>query len=890
MPAAPRDQPISRALWAGALGGVLAGTGDVLASWGRLDQFLVDGGDKFGAVAHAAGLYGFAGAVGIALLAAFAVLVVRATPLGATLGLGRERRAAARAADPRRALGPLATSLVALPALVGCLTLAYRLGLHTITVRHHQGLIVLVAMAATLGAAVLAGVLTLLAGSLVKALLGLTGPRISLALSARAWPWVILLLQLALAAAYATWRWWETLQQLPLRPLVALTALGAGAALAWPLTPALLRALARLRPKPLRELAPGALVAALFALALLTGLHPGVRKATHAHTGLVGPTARALRWVVDFDRDGYSPLLGGGDCDDFSAEVYPGAPDPPDDDRDHNCSGPEGAASHPEADPRFVSVPDEVPPDFNVLLVTIDTLRADHLGVYGYSRPTTPALDALAEEGSVFVNSFAHAPSTRYSIPAILTGRHPSQVAWDESVWWPALAPENQTLAEVLKRRGLFTGALLNYSYFEPVRRMTQGFDVYDNAHASLHVGHDPASTRGSSSREQADAAKAFLAEHQKRRFFLWVHFYDPHYQYERHPGTHEFGPTKLDRYDHEIRFTDDQVARVFAQLKELGLWDKTVIVVTGDHGEGFGEHAIDLHGYHLYAPQTHVPLLIRVPGLEPRRVSMPVGHIDILPTLANLAGADPSPAMLGRSLVGVMSGRAPADADRTIFQEVSFEGPTERRAAVTQRWHLIFNRVPDNSWELYDRQNDPEGARDVWGSHDVAWLVAELNGWIEASSTPLDAEQKAERARLREPPKPQHVLDVLFEGAVRLVGCDVSPNPVRPGEDLTITWYWRSEAELDGHWGIFVHIEGPTRLVGDHDPAGGALPFSAWQPGEEIADTHLVRVPEDARPGEYPIRMGLWLRRTTRRAVAKGEGAPILDNRVEAARFTVLR
>ena len=228
-----------------------------------------------------------------------------------------------------------------------------------------------------------------------------------------------------------------------------------------------------------------------------------------------------------------------------------------------------------------------------------------------------------------------------------MTGRPPSQVAWDTSVWWPALAPGNRTVAEILRDRGFHTGALLNYHYFDRVRRMDQGFHDYDNSNSRLHQGGDPASTHGSSSREQADAAIAYLQRHAGERLFLWVHFYDPHFEYERHPGTTFFGTDKQALYDHEIRFTDDQIARVIAKLRELGLYDRTIVAVTGDHGEGFGEHGIDFHGYHLYAAQTRVPWLLRVPGLPPRRVKTPVGHIDLVPTLANLVNAPAEAAML---------------------------------------------------------------------------------------------------------------------------------------------------------------------------------------------------------------------------------------------------
>src|SRR5689334_2194644 len=122
-------------------------------------------------------------------------------------------------------------------------------------------------------------------------------------------------------------------------------------------------------------------------------------------------------------------------------------------------------------------------------------------------------------------------------MPAILTGRYPSQVAWDMSVWWPALQLANHTLAERLKELGFTTGAILNYHYFDRVRRMDQGFDHYDNEDARLHAGQDPAATSGTSAKEQSDKAIDYLRAHAGERFFLWVHYYDPHFRYEHHAG-----------------------------------------------------------------------------------------------------------------------------------------------------------------------------------------------------------------------------------------------------------------------------------------------------------------------------------------------------------------
>src|SRR5262249_48673410 len=154
--------------------------------------------------------------------------------------------------------------------------------------------------------------------------------------------------------------------------------------------------------------------------------------------------------------------------------------------------------------------------------------------------------------------------------------------------------------------------------------------------------------THGSSSREQADVAIQFLEHHTRGKWFLWVHFYDPHYFFEVHPEVPSFGTSDLDRYDGEIRFTDLHLGRVFAALDSLGLSERTIVAVTGDHGEGFGEHGIMQHGYHTYNAQTRVPFILRVPGLPPRHVDEPVGHVDLLPTLLNLTGGAPEPTLVG--------------------------------------------------------------------------------------------------------------------------------------------------------------------------------------------------------------------------------------------------
>src|SRR5688500_6697591 len=222
---------------------------------------------------------------------------------------------------------------------------------------------------------------------------------------------------------------------------------------------------------------------------------------------------------------------------------------------------------------------------------------------------------------------------------------------------------------------------------------MDQGFVEYDNSNASKHIENTdkgPALTKGSSSKEQTDKALAFVEKHATERWFLWVHYYDPHFAYEPHPEVTPFGTDRISHYDGELKFTDLHIVRLLEKI-----YPNTVVVITGDHGEGFDEHALDLHGYDLYAPKTKVPLIIRVPGIAPRRSTTPAGHIDILPSLVNLAGGRATPEMMGVWLVGPMTG---VERQRVVFQQLSFAGNRELRAGADAKCHVIYNVSPDTS------------------------------------------------------------------------------------------------------------------------------------------------------------------------------------------------
>lgn len=612
-------------------------------------------------------------------------------------------------------------------------------------------------------------------------------------------------------------------------------------------------------------------------LALVTSESEPARKAV-ARAGLVSPVLARARRVLDFDHDGYARVFGGGDCDDGDSTVHPGVLDFPDDGVDQDCDGKDASVSV-LAPPPFAAVPEAIPRDLNLLLITIDTVRADHLGCYGYGRPTSPAIDELSRQGTLFINGWAHAPSTRYSMPAIATGRWPSAITWDESIWWPRIGRQVRTMAETLKTAGYLTAAFYSFDYFAPGdhRGFERGVDVYRADRASLHRAvNGPMESRGSSSREMADDAIAFFEGHQSGKFFLWVHFYDPHLSYETHQEVPSFGTARLDLYDGEIRFTDLHVGRLLARLRELGLWDRTAIVLTGDHGEGFGEHGVTEHGFDLYAAQTKVPLIMRVPGLPARRVTVPAGHVDIAPTLLNLARGPADPAFLGRSLVPELAtgsrppsagGVAPSTAT-AVFQEVTSERG-KKRALVTEDLHLIWNWTPDNTTECYDLRRDPAEAHDVWGRRTAGAgcraLKTALQGMVSALSVSPEVAARLKTSVFAPgapAPRPAVALDATFGDLVALLGCTIAPAVAHPGSEVEVTLLFESRKPVTGGWRFFFHLIGPTGALFrnlDHVPVDGVFAVDSWRKGQRIVDHLNIPLPPETPPGDYRLIAGLY-------------------------------
>ncbi len=359
------------------------------------------------------------------------------------------------------------------------------------------------------------------------------------------------------------------------------------------------------------------------------------------------------------------------------------------------------------------AVPRDAAARNNVILVSLDTLRADRLTSYGYAHDTAPFIDAtFARGGTVFEHCVAAATTTTASHMTMFTALPPSvhEVGLANI---QRLAPWISTLPELLRAEGFSTGAITEDGWVTFGQGFGRGFDTYLE-----NKGPNIAKPKG-----QADVtfreAEAWLRRHRDERFFLFLHTYQVHSPYvpppeyaplfADQPGTPPHMGPEAANYDREIRFTDDMLRTMFTTMAELGLDDETVVVLTSDHGEEFGEHGCVQHGEQLYEEVTRVPLMIWGPGVPAgRRVAEPVGLIDIMPTVLDLAGVDPPAAAMGVSLVPALtSGHAPAD--RHLFteswaQDVCPGKTFERPGFVVRTGHSKLARYRRDGAFVYER------------------------------------------------------------------------------------------------------------------------------------------------------------------------------------------
>jgi choline-sulfatase len=356
------------------------------------------------------------------------------------------------------------------------------------------------------------------------------------------------------------------------------------------------------------------------------------------------------------------------------------------------------------------------PPGLNVLLVTIDTLRADALGSYGDHSAATPVLDRLAQAGARFERARAHNVVTLPSHANILSGRYPFQHGLRDNAGYRF--PANlDTIATLLKARGYRTGAFVSAFPLDSRFGLDRGFDLYDD---QLGDPERVASFRMTERRGAATvaAARRFVASEPGRPWFCWVHLYEPHAPYEP-PGAlaSRFADAP---YKGEVAAADEALGPLLDPLVAAGREGRTLVVVTSDHGESLGEHGEKTHGIFAYEATLRVPLILYAPALfEPRVVADPVRHVDILPTVMDALGAPLPRDLPGRSLLKLASGesQAPASSYFEALTAAGTRGWAPLHGVVREERKYIALPLP----ELYDLRTDPAEASNLAGSRPEA-------------------------------------------------------------------------------------------------------------------------------------------------------------------------
>jgi arylsulfatase A-like enzyme/cytochrome c-type biogenesis protein CcmH/NrfG len=351
-------------------------------------------------------------------------------------------------------------------------------------------------------------------------------------------------------------------------------------------------------------------------------------------------------------------------------------------------------------------------PPLNVVLITIDTLRADHVGCYGYKQIKTPNIDGLAADGVRFESAFAVVPVTLPSHSSMLTGTYP-MLSGMHDFSGNKLSPLQPTLASVLKQAGYQTGAVIGAAVLDSRFGLNQGFDFYYDHFDFSRLDEANLDEMERPGNVVADVALDWLAKNSQKKFFLWMHLYDPHFPYHPpEPYSHEYAAQP---YDGEIAFADEQVGRLLRFLKEKGIYQNTVIVLCGDHGESLGEHGEKTHGFFIYNATMHVPLIIRLPDSRlperaTRTVAGPVSLVDLMPTVLGAVGLEIPSQVQGRSLLPELRADRTdqANRDRALYGEtfmprIHFNW-SELRGSENTKYHFIDAPRP----ELYDLAKDP--------------------------------------------------------------------------------------------------------------------------------------------------------------------------------------
>ena len=379
----------------------------------------------------------------------------------------------------------------------------------------------------------------------------------------------------------------------------------------------------------------------------------------------------------------------------------------------------------------------------NVVVITIDTLRADHVGCYGYKQIHTPNIDALAADGARFERAYAAVPVTLPSHTVMFTGTYPMLNGMHDFAA-NKLNATQPTLAAVLKEHGYATAAVVGSAVLDSRFGLNRGFDFYYDHFDFNRLQESNLEEMERPGNMVADVTLDWLARNYNKKFFLWMHLYDPHYPY--HPPAPYAAEYKDRPYDGEIAFADAQVGRLIRFLKSKGLYNNTLIVLSGDHGESLGEHGEKTHGFFIYNATLHVPFMIHLPGTAaPRVVPELVSLADLMPTVLQTLKMETPSQVQGRSLLPLIKAKPKDEVSRSMYAETFLPrlhfNWSELRGVESAKYHFIDAPRP----ELYDLTKDPGETQNLYSDKKAVGeeMRARLAGLIRQYSAGQELAEK---------------------------------------------------------------------------------------------------------------------------------------------------
>jgi hypothetical protein len=480
------------------------------------------------------------------------------------------------------------------------------------------------------------------------------------------------------------------------------------------------------RPSSRRALAVAIAITGLATVAFGVDIwHLGANENLNALLWRRSVAARRAYQVVglltDRDRDGFSSLFD-GDLDDGDPRVNPMATEIPGNGVDDNCIGGDGEGTAATVPVRLDSTPAVAPPGAakNLVLISIDTLRADRMSAYGYARPTSPRLEEWGARGLFFERAYSQGTNTGNSFASMNRSATRARLFdMEEPTLFTRLSDAGYRTTFINARRDdvwLETKRWVKYR-----RVILNGIQAIDHTEGEQLWDGDAVT----------DRAIAFLSSIPAGEpSATWVHYLDPH-EPRKKMAPFDFGNSASDKYDTEVAFADREVGRLLDWLRSSGRLDDSIVVLVADHGESFHDHGMDLHGNRPYGEQIHVPFMIWANDLAPSRVSTPVALLDVAPTLLAYLGLEPLPSAEGHDL-------RTGTPDRPIYSETPLnlvEVSFFANAVTDGRWRYIWD-VRGNTVELYDLDADPDELHNLANSNPskAAELRARLAAWLDST------------------------------------------------------------------------------------------------------------------------------------------------------------